>query len=247
MKLVSNLCLLLPLLAPLAIAAAPAAATPTPRFVMNAVGNVPAADQQKVLAALEAGYSRVSADLKATPEQPFNVYLYSSGLRYAWATGNWGASGSAEGPAKLHLMATQPDGEKPEVVAIHEFTHSVTLQLLLDHAPQPLDVADFDRKFEKFPVWLWEAIAVYEANQFHRPNRLNFISKTSYPSLADLNNRSSGKIYKAGYTVIEYILADHGQDGLIKLILACGDTQVLGKTGAEFAKSWHEFVVKKYF
>jgi hypothetical protein len=248
LKSLLNLCFHLSLLTPLAFADTPAVATQPPRFVVNTVGNVSAGDQKKVLDALEAGYARVSTDLKTTPEQPFNAYLYASRLGYAWATGNWGASGSAEGPGKLHLMVSQPDGEKPEVVAVHEFAHSVTLKLLLDHAPQPLDVADFDRKFEMFPVWLWEAIAVYEANQFSHPRRLGFISKTSYPSLADLNNRTQGgKIYKAGYTLIECILADHGQDGLIKLILAYGDTKVLGKTSEEFAKSWHDFVVKKYF
>lgn len=247
MKLIPSLFLLLQLLAPLAFAAAPDAEAPAPRFVINTGGDVSADDQAKVLAALEGSYGRISAELKTTPEQPFNVYLYSSRLGYAWATGNWGASGSAAGPGKIHLMVTQPDGEKAEVVAVHEFAHSVTIKLLMDHAPQPLDVADFDRKFEKFPVWLWEAIAVYEANQLHHPKRLKFISTTTYPSLAELDNRSQGgKIYKAGYTVIEYILASHGQDGLIKLILAYGDTKVLGKTSEEFAKSWHEFVVKKY-
>ena len=248
MKLFLNLCLLLPSLAPLAFAAAPAAVTQTPHFVMNAVGDVAADDQKKVLDALEASYARISTDLRTTPTQPFNIYFYSGRLAYVRATGNWGASGNAEGPDKLHLMPSSRDGGKAEVVAVHEFAHSVMLKLLLDHEPQPLNIADFDRKFEKFPIWLWEAIAVYEANQFVRPNRLPFISKTAHPSLAELSNRSQGgKIYKVGYTLIEYILADHGQDGLIKLILAYGDTKVLGKTSEEFAKSWHAFVVKKYF
>ena len=195
---------------------------------MNAVGDTSIEDQKKVIDALESSYARISANLQATPDQPFNVYLYSGWLRYAKATGNWGASGSAEGSGKLHLSASQPDGEKAEVVAVHEFVHSVTLKLLLSHTPQPLNVADFDRKFTKFPVWLWEAIAVYEANQFLHPNRLHFISKTSYPSLADLSNRKQGgKIYKVGYTVIEYILAEHGRDALVKLVLAYGDTNVL--------------------
>jgi hypothetical protein len=247
MKLLRNLCLPLLFLTPWALANDPGAVGPKSHFVLQVVGEVPVEEQRKVLQALEANYARVGADLKTTPDWPFNIFFYSGRLAYARATGNWGASGNAEGPAKLHLMPSSRDGDKAEVVAVHEFAHSVTLRLLLNQEPLPLDTAKFDRKFEKFPVWLWEAIAVYEARQFVPPKGLRFISRNSYPSLAELNNRSQGgKIYKIGFTVVEYILAEYGQDGLIKLILAYGDTGVLGKTAEEFAQGWHRFVVQKY-
>jgi len=51
-------------------------------------------------------------------------------------------------------------------VAIHEFAHTVTLKILFDHEPQPINSKNFDKKFSTFPIWLLEAISVYEAKQF---------------------------------------------------------------------------------
>lgn len=216
-------------------------------FVMNAKGDVTPGEQKKVLDGLEAHYARIAADLKTTPAQPFNVYFYDSRWAYAKATGNWGASGSVEGTSKLHLMPTSRSGGKAEAVAVHEFAHAVMLKLLVDNEPQPLNASNFDRKFAKFPLWLWEGIATYEAKEFINPKRLPDITRDGYPSLDELSNRSNGgKIYKVGYTIIEYLLAEHGQDGLIKLVLAWGDLSVLKTNKEEFAKGWHDFVVKKY-
>ena len=120
MKLIPSLFLLLQLLAPLAFAAAPDAEAPAPRFVINTVGDVSADDQAKVLAALEASYGRISVELKTMPEQPFSVYLYSSRLGYAWATGNWGASGSA--PVWARTPSTPAvGGVLPRGAATHAF------------------------------------------------------------------------------------------------------------------------------
>jgi hypothetical protein len=224
----------------------PSAPAPTP-FVMNVVGNVAPAEQKKVLDALATNYVRIAADLKTAAAQPFNIYYYDSRWGYAKATGNWGASGSIEGTSKMHLMPTSRSGGKAEAVAVHEFTHAVVLKLLVDNEPQPLDKANFDSKFAKFPVWLWEGIAAYEAREFIHPKHAD-VTRDSHPSLDELSDRSrGGKIYKVGYTVIEYLLAEHGQDGLIKLVLAWGDLGVLKTNNKDFAKGWHEFVVKKYF
>ena len=225
-----------------------AAADTASHFVVRAVGDIAAADQKKIVDALDAHYAQISADLKTTPVQPFELFIYSGRWGYTRATGNWGASGSIEGTGKLHLLQKSRTGYTAEVIAVHEFTHAVTLKLLVDHEPQPLDTGKFDRKFKTFPVWLWEAIAVYEARQFTRPQSLTFITKTTLPCLDELNERSKGeKIYQLGYTLIEYILANYGQDGLITLILAYGDLGALKTTNAEFSKGWHDFVVKKYF
>lgn len=216
-------------------------------FEVKAVGDVAAADKKKIVDALEAHYAQISTNLQTTPAQPFEVFIYETRWGYARATGNWGASGSIEGIAKLHMLQKSRTGDKAETVAVHEFTHAVMLKLLTDHEPQPLDTAKFDKKFKNLPVWLWEAIAVYEADQFTNPKKLPFITKTSYPSLDELSDRSKGKIYKVGYTVVEYILSKYGRDGLITLILANGDVTALKTTKDEFSKDWHDFVIKKYF
>ena len=235
------------LLTPLAMAGDSPLAPATSHFVMHAVGDVTPAEQKKVLDALETNYARIAADLKTEPAQPFNVYFYGSRWGYANVTGNWGASGSIEGSSKLHLMPTSRDGGKAEEVAVHEFAHAVVLKLLVEQEPQPLNTANFDRRFATFPVWLWEAIAVYEAKEFHHPKRLGYITAAAYPSLDELNNRSNGgKTYKVGYLIVEYILAEYGQDGLIKLIRAYGDLGALSTNKEDFARGWHAFVVKKY-
>lgn len=216
-------------------------------FAVRAVGNVAAADKKKIVDALEACYAQISTNLQTTPARPIEVFIYETRSGYIRATGNRGASGSIEGAGKLHMLQVSRDGDKAETVAVHEFAHAVTLKLLTDHEPQPLDAAKFDKKFKKFPIWLWEAIAVYEAHQFRHPKSLSFITKNSYPSLEELNDRSNGKIYKAGYCVIEYILSKYGRDGLITLILSHGDVGALKTTKAEFSKGWHDFVINKYF
>ena len=243
MKKLFTLCLQCSLLASLS-----AAETPASHFAVRAVGDIAAIDQQTIVDALDANYARISADLQTTPAQPFQVFIYAKREEYTRATGNGNASGSIEGAGKLHLLQKSRTGDRAETVAVHEFAHAVTLKLLTDHEPQPLDAPKFDRKFKTFPIWLWEAIAAYEAHQFVQPKSLVFITKDSYPSLNELSDRSKGgKIYKIGYCIIEYILSQHGRDGLITLILTYGDLAALKTTPDEFSKGWHDFVVKKYF
>lgn len=244
MKLLLSFFIPVSLMAPLAMAEGMDASAQS-HFVFNANGDATA--EKRIADALEANYSRISADLRTAPAQPFHVFAYTSWWQYARSTGNWGASGSIEGINKLHLLMESRDGDKAETVAVHEFSHAVVLKLLADREQQPINESNFERKFKKFPIWLWEAIAVYEAEQFTQPKSLNFISKNSYPNLDELSERTRGsKIYKVGYTIIEYILAEYGQDGLINLIAAYGDVNALKTTKDEFAKGWHSFVVKKY-
>ena len=66
------------------------------------------------------------------------------------ATKNFSASGSIEGTSKLHFVEQawgEADGKK---VAVHEFAHTVTLKLLLDREPQPLNAQEFDKRFATF-------------------------------------------------------------------------------------------------
>jgi hypothetical protein len=95
---------------------------------------------------------------------------------------------------------------------------------------------------------LWEAISVYEAGQFVEPKTLAFLSNGSYPNISELNNRSKGgKIYKVGYTIIEFLLQKYGQKKLIELIKNYGDlTKEIGVTEDQFCKDWYAFVQQKY-
>ncbi|HMG68537.1 MAG TPA: hypothetical protein VK588_12655 [Chitinophagaceae bacterium] len=197
---------------------------------------------------LEGNYLRIGNDLKTTPADNIETNIYAQRWRYIKATKNWGGSGNIEGISKLHFVEQAWGETDIKKVAVHEFAHTVTLKLLLDHEPQPINSKDFDKKFSTFPTWLWEGISVYEAQQFVDPKSLPFLSNGSYPNIAELNNRSKGgKIYKVGFSVIEYIIDQYGQQKLLELIISYGNiSKVLGVTEDVFSKDWYNFVKQKY-
>ena len=198
--------------------------------------------------ALEENYGRISGNLKTIPSPQMEVNVYAPRWRYIQATGHWDASGNIEGTSKLHFVE-QPWGDSDvEKVAVHEFTHAVVLKLLLDNEKQPVDAKNFDLKFSKFPVWLWEAVSVYEAGQFHHPKMFALFANGSFPNLHELNDRSKSQtIYDVGYTITEYILHEYGNDKLVALIKSYGDLNaVLDVSEKEFTEGWHEFVEGRY-
>jgi len=198
--------------------------------------------------ALENNYQRVGNDLKTTPADNIETNIYAQRWRYIKATKNWGGSGNIEGISKLHFVEQAWGETDSKKVAVHEFAHTVTLKLLLDHESQPLNPKNFDNKFSRFPVWLWEGISVYEAQQFIDPKTLSFLNNGQHPNITELNNRlKGGKIYSCGFTIIEYILFKYGQDDLIRLIENYGDLKnTINVTDEQFCNDWYEFVKTKY-
>ena len=197
--------------------------------------------------ALESAYSTVSTDLKTTPAQNIEVNIYAQRWRYIKATKNWGGSGNIEGVGKLHFVEQAWGEADSKKVAVHEFVHTVVLKLLIDREAQPLTKL-FDQKFLIFPIWLWEAVSVYEAGQFVDPKTLVYLNDEHYPGIKELNDRlKGGKIYTCGYTLIEYILSTYGQDGLIKLIENYGNLSLtFNVTEEQFSKDWYAFVKQNY-
>jgi len=202
----------------------------------------------KLAHALEDSYARIGNDLKTEPSDSIETNIYAQRWRYIKATGNWSASGNIEGISKLHFVEHAWGENDNQKVAIHEFSHTVTLKLLLDNETEPVIAKSFDKKFATFPTWLWEAISVYEANQFVDPKTLPYLSNGQYPGIAELNQRlKGGKIYSCGYTIIEYILSKYGQDNLINLIKNFGDLQkTFNVSDDQFCKDWYQFAKVKY-
>src|SRR5258708_17173252 len=97
-----------------------------------------------------------------------------------------------EGISKLHFVQQACGESDNSKVAVHEFTHTVVLKLLLDQEPTPIDSKAFDKKFSTFPAWLWEAISVYEAQQFVTPKTLPYLNNGTYPGITELTNRIKG-------------------------------------------------------
>ncbi len=198
--------------------------------------------------ALESNYLRIGKDLKVTPADNIETNIYAQRWRYIMATKIWGGSGNIEGISKLHFVEQAWGETDSKKVAVHEFAHTVTLKLLIDHESQPLNPKDFDKKFATFPTWLWEGISVYEAQQFVDPKTLPFLNNGQHPNIAELNNRlKGGKIYSCGFTIIEYILLKYGQDDFIRLIENYGDLKkTFNVTEEQFSDEWYEFVMTKY-
>lgn len=197
---------------------------------------------------LESNYARIGNDLKTNPSESIEVNIYAQRWRYIKATRNLSGSGNIEGISKLHFVELAWGESDSKKVAIHEFSHTVTLKLLLDNEEQPVISKNFDKKFSTFPIWLWEAISVYEAKQFVDPKTLPYFNNGQYPGISELNNRiKGGKIYSCGYTIIEYILSKYGQENLINLIKNYGDFQsTFNIRDDQFCREWYEFVKGKY-
>lgn len=203
---------------------------------------------EKLSTALEQSYDQIAHDLQTEPSPQIETHIYAQRWRYVKATGNWGASGSIEGVSKLHFVE-QAWGEKEiQKVAVHEFAHTVTLKLLWELEQPPLAPEAFDQKFATFPVWLWEGLSVYEAQQFIDPNTLPYFADGRYPSISELNDRAKGgKIYSCGYTLVEFIITTFGQPKLLELIQNYGDIpRTFKRSEEELAADWHRFLIKKY-
>ncbi|MBD0255808.1 MAG: hypothetical protein ICV83_08825 [Cytophagales bacterium] len=214
-------------------------------YVFNS--QVDSATVKEVAQALENNYLRISKALNTVPVQPIEVFLYSNRWDYARATGHWTASGNVRGPAQLHFL---PEGwavKEYQKTAVHEFAHAVTLKLLMDHSPQPVNEQKLEQKFARLPVWLWEGIACYQAGEFEHPRAMPYFTDGRTLTLQELNSRKGEKIYKVGYLLIEYVLHQYGQDQLIELLTRDGELpSALKVSEAEFERGWHQFVQDKY-
>ena len=197
---------------------------------------------------LEKKYLKVSNNLNTKPADNIEVNVYGERWRYIKSTGNWGASGSIEGVSKLHFVNNSGSDVNIGKIAVHEFVHAVVLKLLIDREPLPLDIKSFDEKFSKLPVWIWEGVSVYEAEQFYDPNTLEYFKNDEYPEISELNTRSKGqKIYTCGFTLIEYILKEYGQDKLVELIASYGDLEnTFNVSEEQLARNWYKFINEKY-
>ncbi len=195
---------------------------------------------------LEDSYVSVARNLKTIPFDHIEVNIYANRWNYMKATKHFGASGNIEGPSKIHLIETSLEESKK--VAVHEFTHTVVLNLLINREGQPLNAKTFDQKFSSFPTWLWEGVSVYEAKQLVDPKDIEDLKTGKYPSIRELNTRYKGqKSYIYGYTLIEFILNRYSSEKLIELIENYGDLKkTLGITEEQFSQEWYVFVRKKY-
>ncbi len=180
-------------------------------------------------AALEESWPRVTTELGQASLPRIEGFLHHDQSSFTSTTG-YDATGSVAGPDTFHMVAVP---FAPQI-AVHEFAHNVTLHL----APGA----------GNNPVWLWEAVAVYEARQFVAPSSLPAFAAGEFPTLAELNVRGGRfSIYDVGYVLAEFVVDRWGLAGLQALLLASGDTtRALGASAAAFEEEWRSFVRRRY-
>jgi hypothetical protein len=214
-------------------------------------------EAKSISTALEFNYERIRTELKDPKHEKISVFIYPNQKDFNTATGliKSKASGTSRGPLAFYLKhETWYNSILPqemEKVAVHEFTHCVQLNILIQDALLKngnKNSADFDKNFEKefekkYPQWFWEAICDYEAGIVNKSS-VNYGMK-SKPTLQELNN--SNQIYNVGYTIIEYFVSKYGKDKLPEFIKSYGNFEkVIGVSEKEFESEWHKFVEEKY-
>lgn len=197
------------------------------------------ADIGHLVHALEGNYERVKNDLRVPSLPQITVQVWSDedayqdameallGMRFP------GSRGYVTGDRELRLLYHRRLSAQKE--AVHEFAHVVSLTL--------------NSNFGNNPRWLWEAVAMYAAEEFRDPKEISYLLEGDYPSLAELNTdfNSGRNIYDVGYMLIEYIVTAWDYDRLIALIKSNGAIEeTLGIRESEFEKEWQKFVEKKY-
>ena len=228
----------------------------SPNFVVTYNG-ILESEAEDISKTLESNYERIRAELKDPKHEKISVFIYPNQNDFKKATGlmHSNASGTSRGPLAFHLKYetwyNSIFPQKMEKVALHEFTHCVQLNILIQDVLSKSafeKVADFDKNFEKefekkYPQWFWEAICDYEAGIVNNLS-VKYGMKSNL-TLKELN--SSNQIYNVGYTIVEYFVSKYGKEKLPEFIKSYGDFEkVIGITENQFETEWKKFVKEKY-
>jgi hypothetical protein len=180
-------------------------------------------------AALESAWARITTDLGQSGVGVIEGLLHPDVAAFTAATG-YNASGSVEGRTRFHIVSLP----LAPSLAVHEFAHTVTLHL--------------NPAIANNPVWLWEAVAVYEAGEFVHPATLPALVSGQFPTLAQLNDRAGPlSIYSVGFTLMEFMLERWQWAGVRALLLSHGDLPAtFGLTASAFEGEWRAFVEQRY-
>lgn len=188
---------------------------------------------------LEENARRIKTDLSVQDTGIYTVHIWGNNESFLAAQERLigqrypGSTGYVMGPFDMGLLNISGIAEN----AVHEFVHSVTLQVKIN--------------FANNPRWLWEAIALYESGGFIHPRNISYLMSGNYPTLSELNsnyNTGARKIYEVGYLLSEFLKQTWGMEKVVELIKENGNLQlVLSITTAEFEAQWKQYVETKYF
>ncbi|WP_346316304.1 hypothetical protein [Chitinophaga sp. YIM B06452] len=193
---------------------------------------------KEIADSLEAGYPKITADLQPGNVPVVDVYFYENiaALTKVFPDFPEWAVGQAINASEIHMIS--PNDPRQDYHTMirntkHEFVHCVSLNI--------------NSTIGNNPRWLWEAVAIYEANFPWDPRMLPYLVDQAPPSLKELNEFSSPRIYEVGYFIAQFIAETHGTIALRSLIRNNGNLKdTLKLTDDEFTRQWFAFVKKKH-
>ena len=185
---------------------------------------------------LEEKYDKILADFKLKSLPLTKVKIYPDLKSFHLAINSPGAPpqvlATAFGKNEFRMASPATWGEESGTMIqniTHEFTHCVHLNI--DYSPNN-------------PRWLWEGVAMYEAEWFLNPGEIEQIRNRNFPAFKDLNN---GLEYMLGYVLIEAIKDKWSFNAVINLIKHQGNTQkVMGLPQKEFEEIVFNSIYQKY-
>ena len=206
--------------------------------VYHAPGHERAA--KDVLRVLEESHDRVINNLRPDKDGPFTVRIYPNLKAFhkginrpdapVWVIGN---TSSGREFSLVSPQYRRVDYDTMLQVAVHEFTHCVTLRLIGGRDVQLM-------------LWLVEGIALYEAGQFVNPAELPYMqSRDTLPRFLEMRQETA-ELYNLGYVIVEYIVEGWGMETVRSLLVFQGRVSYLGMTDEEFYDGFYEFVRERY-
>ena len=187
---------------------------------------------------LENCYPKITSQLQSGDLPVVNVHLYKNitELTHAFPDFPSWAVGQATSDSTIHMISpNDPKQDYPQMIRNlkHEFTHCVSMSI--------------NSTIGNNPRWLWEAVALYEANNPWDPHMLPYLVNQKPPTLKELNEYSNPRIYEVGYFIAQFIAETHGANALKSLIQNNGNIQdTLKIDDEEFTKQWFAFVKQKF-
>lgn len=198
--------------------------------------SIDAVSIELIASKLEANYKKITGDFKIDKMPATTVRIYPDlqsfhrGINFPDAPAEILAT--AFGKDDFRMVSPNVAGVDSAMLmkgVTHEFTHCVHLNI--DYSPNN-------------PRWLWEGVAMYEADWSFDPGEVYTMTNNKFPSLDSLGN---GLEYMLGFVIIEAIKDQWGFDTVIELIKKRGDIQAVLKIDRQaFEKIIYDRIYEKY-
>jgi hypothetical protein len=189
---------------------------------------------------LENNYQKITGDfqVKELPVVTVRIYPDLSSFHEAINVPGAPADLMATAFGKDDFRMASPNSAGVDSVMLvqgvtHEFTHVVHLNV--DYSPNN-------------PRWLWEGVAMYEANMFYDPAQIPGFKDKKFPPIATLGG---GMEYMLGYVIIEAIKDSWGFEKVIELIKKQGNVDAVLKIDQKkfeemvYDRIYNKYVLKK--